>query len=80
MCSEMPKLWQQILIALVAYKGYHEIGEGWRATDDMDIDYLRGVVDDMEKAYQDHLVIVESMLQSVIFFYLYTYYTCHFLM
>lgn len=71
MCSEMPKLWQQILIALVAYKGYHEIGEGWRATDavvvehlksfnwahDMDIENLKAVVAEMEKAYQDHVVI-----------------------
>jgi hypothetical protein len=71
MCSEMDNVWRDIITALIAYRGCHEIGEGWRATDavvvehlksfnwahDMDIENLKAVVAEMEKAYQDHVVI-----------------------
>jgi hypothetical protein len=63
--------WRRIIVALREYKKCHEVSEGWRATDavvlehlksfrwahETDIDYIKTVVEDMEKAYRDHLVI-----------------------
>lgn len=63
--------WRRIIVALREYKKCHEVSEGWRATDavvvehlksfnwahDMDIENLKAVVAEMEKAYQDHVVI-----------------------